>query len=66
MCFAIDNIDNFASRLGRPITNLLDVIKNDLKIRDIDNNLVTLNDLHHLEVLASDRRLWKQYETVVD
>ena len=41
---------------------LLDIIKNDLKIRNIDNKLATLEDLHHLEILALDRKSWKNIE----
>jgi hypothetical protein len=52
-------------RLGRPITNLLDVLKNDLYVRGLKNyNLIEMNDLYEIEALAYNRSEWKKLEKV--
>lgn len=64
-CFAIENLNNYPCRLGRPITNILDVIRRDLHLRNIDNKLITLLDLHDREVLALNRKIWKELESIL-
>ena len=55
---------NLESRLGRPITNLLDVIRNDLAIRDFKNKLNTIDNLYELEFLAYNKSEWKKCERI--
>ena len=62
--FAIEQYSICKSRLGRPITNLLDVIKKDLALRDFKFGLNTIDDLYELEFLAYNRSEWKKYERI--
>ena len=62
--FAIEQYSICKSRLGRPITNLLDVIKKDLALRDFKFSLNTIDDLYELEFLAYNKSEWKKYERV--
>ena len=62
--FAIEQYETCKSRLGRPITNLLDVIRNDLAIRDFKNKLNTIDNLYELEFLAYNKSEWKKCERI--
>ena len=56
MVFALEGANEFAPRVGRPQTNLLSVIRNDLFSRGF--LLDKYNDLVYLKEIASDRKLW--------
>ena len=62
MLFAI-NADNFmVGRRGRPPLNLLDVLRNDLRRRDLGIPLRNITDFEDLRYLALDRIEWKKLE----
>ena len=62
MLFAI-NADNFmVGRRGRPPLNLLDVLRNDLRRRDLGIRLSNITDFEDLRYLALDRIEWKKLE----
>ena len=53
---------NFEGRLGRPCLNLLDMIRNDLKRKNICNSLRSISDFENLRTIAVNRVEWKSYE----
>ena len=53
---------NFEGRLGRPWLNLLDMIRNDLKRKNICNSLRSISDFENLRTIAVNRVEWKSYE----
>ena len=55
--YAISSLDHFRGRVGRPRSNLLNTIQNDLKEHCIVLN--TLEDLENLKFKAYDRVAWK-------
>ena len=62
MLFAI-NADNFmVGRRGRPPLNLLDILRNDLRRRDLGIPLRNITDFEDLRYLALDRIEWKKLE----
>ena len=63
--FAINadtDLINFEGRLGRPCLNLLDMIRNDLKRKNICNSLRSISDFENLRTIAVNRVEWKSYE----
>jgi len=57
MRFAITAAEQYKGRRGRPRTNLLGTIQDDLKQHNI--SLKTVDDLNYLRQLASNRSLWR-------
>ena len=56
-------LDNFmVGRRGRPPLNLLDVLRNDLRRRDLGIPLRNITDFEDLRYLALDRIEWKKLE----
>ena len=59
-------------RLGRPNTNLLDIIRKDLTIgssyffyrKNLNNNSKNITDFEDLRFLALDRKEWKKLEDI--
>ena len=65
--FAINadtDVINFEGRLGRPCLNLLDMIRKDLKRKNICNSLqsLSISDFETLRAIAFDRVEWKSFE----
>ena len=58
--FAVNSSNIYKGRIGRHQTNLLRVIRSDLKTRNL--KLDDSNDLHNLKHLARDRKCWKKLE----
>ena len=56
--FAIRSDETMNGRLGRHQTNLLSVIRKDLKSRNI--SLKTLSDFQNIREVARDRKLWRK------
>ena len=52
---------NFKGRRGRPSLNLLDMIRNDLKRKNISNSLRSISDFEDLRAIAIDRVEWKSF-----
>ena len=55
---------NFKGRRGRPSLNLLDMIRNDLKRKNISNSLRIISDFEDLRAIAIDRVEWKSFEKI--
>ena len=51
-------------RLGRPNTNLLDIIRKDLTRKNLNNNFKNITDFEDLRFLALDRKEWKKLEDI--
>ena len=64
MLFAINADSYMDGRRGRPCINLLDVIRKDLTIRNLDIKLKNLTDFEDLRILALEREEceWKKLE----
>ena len=58
LLFAVNSQNNLSGRRGRHRINLWSVLKNDLKLRNIDINLNCIKDFYRLRDLASDRNAW--------
>ena len=58
--FAIESNKLYKGRIGRHQTNLIRVIMNDVKCRDLKLN--DIQDLYTLKHLAQNRKLWKELE----
>ena len=55
--FAISSVEHLRGRVGRPRSNLLNTIQNDLKEHSIE--LKNIDDLENLKFKAHDRVAWK-------
>ena len=64
MIFAINSDSYMTGRLGRPSTNLLDIIRNDLVLRNLDNRLKNIIDFENIRLLAIDREQWRKLEKI--
>ena len=64
MLFAINSDSYMTGRLGRPSTNLLDIIRNDLVLRNLDNRLKNIIDFENIRLIAIDREHWKRLEKI--
>ena len=52
----------FQGRHGRPSLNLLDLIRNDLKRKNISHSLRSISDFEDLRAIAIERVKWKSFE----
>ena len=59
--FAISSVEHLRGRVGRPRSNLLNTIQNDLKEHSIE--LKNIDDLENLKFKAHDRVAWKNMFT---
>ena len=66
LVFAITGTSDFAGRLGRPSLNLLDMIRKDLKSKNINNMLTNIEDFNKLKILAFDKVNWRKYANSSD
>ncbi|KAL5260883.1 hypothetical protein ACHWQZ_G006801 [Mnemiopsis leidyi] len=64
LCFVVNQVTILPGRRGRHRINLFDVLKSDLKNRDISLN--DYSDLLSLRMLASDRKKWQDMFDLVD
>ena len=62
--FAINADSYMTGRLGRPNTNLLDIIRKDLTRKNLNNNFKNITDFEDLRFLALDRKEWKKLEDI--
>ena len=62
--FAINADSYMTGRLGRPSTNLLDIIRKDLTRKNLNNNFKNITDFEDLGFLALDRKEWKKLEDI--
>jgi hypothetical protein len=58
LCFAVESMNNLPGRLGRHRINLLSVLRNDLKSRNLSLN--TYDDIINLRNLAYNRAQWRK------
>ena len=56
--YAVDGIKKYRGRRGRYTTNLLDILKADMKERDL--NLHNTSGLELLRSAAADRARWRE------
>ena len=61
LCFVVDHVKYLSGRRGRHRINLFDVLKLDLKNRDILLNYY--HDLLSLRIFASDKKNWQEIFT---
>ena len=59
LTFAINSGNIYPGRRGRPTLNLLDMIRRDLKSKNLQNDLCDIHDFYRLKMLALDRKAWK-------
>ncbi|KAL5247145.1 hypothetical protein ACHWQZ_G019116 [Mnemiopsis leidyi] len=64
LCFVVNQVTILPGRRGRHRINLFDVLKSDLKNRDISLN--DYSDILNLRMLASDRKRWHDMFDLVD
>ena len=64
LCFVVEHVRTLPGRRGRHRINLFDVLKSDLKKRDI--LLHDYTDILSLRILASDRKKWQEMFCLVD
>ena len=62
--FAITADSYMTGRLGRPNTNLLDIIRKDLTRKNLNNNFKNITDFEDVRFLALDRKEWKKLEDI--
>ena len=55
--FAITSSELYVGRLGRPRTNLLGTLQDDLK--ELNLNLKSVNDLEEIRMIARNRSEWR-------
>ena len=63
--FAAESMNRMKGRLGRHRINLFMLLKNDLKERKIYNDLNSVNDIHVLRELASNKKKWGELEHIL-
>ena len=56
--YAVEGAEMYSSRRGRHITNLLDILKADMKHREM--NSCNINDLELLRSAAADKARWRE------
>ena len=56
--YAVEGAQMYSGRRGRHTTNLLDILKADMKQREM--NLRNINDLELLRSAAADKARWRE------
>ena len=56
--YAVEGAKMYSGRRGRHTTNLLDILKADMKHREL--NLHNINDLELLRSVAADKEKWRE------
>ena len=56
--YAVEGAQMYSGRCGRRTTNLLDILKADMKQREM--NLRNINDLELLQSAAADKARWRE------